>query len=947
MKKLSFIIALFVASFAIAQSPAPKAKLIEKVTKKPGEIIIPYEKWELPNGLTLIIHEDHSDPIVHVDVTYHVGSNREQIGRSGFAHFFEHMMFQGSDNVADEEHFKIVTESGGTLNGTTNNDRTNYFETLPSNQLEIALWLEADRMGFLLDAVTQQKFEVQRSTVKNERGQRVDNAPYGLVFERISEALYPTGHPYSWPTIGYIEDLNRVDVNDLKKFFLRWYGPNNAALTVAGDVNPQEVIKLVEKYYGSIPRGPEVKPLPKSPGVVDKDRYISYEDNIRFPLLTYTFPTVPAYHKDEAALDVLADVLAGSKNSIFYQKFQKPLKAVNAGCFHWSQELAGLMMFRVMPYPKFNLAQMDSLFRETLVEFEKTGVTQDDIDKYKINYEKDILNSLQSVRGKASMLAEYWFMTRNPNSLPGQMQRVKAVTKEDVMRVYNTYIKNKPSVVLSVYPKGKSNLKAKEDNFQSPVVRDLSNVTEGDEYKKLTYTKPKDNFDRSKKPSTGANPIVKVPDFWKENFANGLKLIGVKSDESPTVTLQLYIESGHRWEEKSKSGLANITADLINESTLKRSAEEMSKELEKIGSSISVFSSTNEIVISVSCLKRNMDATLKLMEEIMFQPKFDETEFERVKKETLENIANQFTQPTTIANNVYYKLLYGNNHILSVPSIGTEETVNSISLDDVKNYYKNNFSPNISQFVIVGDVTKEDILGKVGFLKTWENKNIKRNMQAPVSTIDKTKIYLVDKPKAAQSEVRIGNLSIPYDATGEYYKAYIMNFALGGAFNCRINLNLREDKGWTYGARSGFSGNSIDGSFTASGGIKSDATDSSIVEFIKEMKQYVESGIKVDELSFTKSSIGQSDALKYETPGQKAGFLKRIIEYNLDKSYVDKQNEILKNITKEEVDALAKKLINTNKMIITIVGDKEKIMEPLSKLGYEIILLDNDGNIVK
>jgi zinc protease len=278
---------LTISSYA-QNGAAPK--LIEKVVKKGDEIIIPYERYQLSNGLTLLIHEDHSDPIVHVDVTYHVGSAREQEGRSGFAHFFEHMMFQGSDHIGDEQHFKIVSEAGGTLNGSTTTDRTNYFETLPANQLEKALWLESDRMGFLLDAVTQQKFEVQRSTVKNERGQNYDNRPYGLVGEKSDAALYPQGHPYSWPTIGYIEDLNRVDVNDLKKFFMRWYGPNNAVLTVAGDVKPAEVLKLVEKYYGSIPRGPEVKQMPKQPVVLDKDRYISYEDRIRFPMLSISWP---------------------------------------------------------------------------------------------------------------------------------------------------------------------------------------------------------------------------------------------------------------------------------------------------------------------------------------------------------------------------------------------------------------------------------------------------------------------------------------------------------------------------------------------------------------------------------------------------------------------------------------------------------------------------------
>src|SRR5215212_2775143 len=292
-------IILLNAAFGQAKPAYRTGRLVEKVTKHGDEIVIPYEKYVLPNGLTVIVHEDHSDPVVHVDVTYHVGSAREEIGKSGFAHFYEHMMFQGSDHVADEEHFKIVTAAGGTLNGSTNRDRTNYFETVPSNQLEKMLWLEADRMGFLLDAVTQKKFEIQRATVKNERGQNYDNRPYGLALEAMSKAMYPYGHPYSWLTIGYLEDLNRSDVNDLKNFFLRWYGPNNATVTIGGDVKPAEVVKLVEKYFAPIPAGPEVKPAVLPSVSLDSNRYTSYTDNYaKVPLLLVSYPTVPNYHKD-------------------------------------------------------------------------------------------------------------------------------------------------------------------------------------------------------------------------------------------------------------------------------------------------------------------------------------------------------------------------------------------------------------------------------------------------------------------------------------------------------------------------------------------------------------------------------------------------------------------------------------------------------------------------
>ncbi|HQU99717.1 MAG TPA: pitrilysin family protein, partial [Bacteroidia bacterium] len=319
MKK--YIIAAFI--LALSQGAWCQTKLIEKIDRKAGELTIPYSKYVLSNGLTVVIHEDHSDPIVHIDVTYHVGSAREIIGKSGFAHFFEHMMFQGSKHVGDDQHFKMVSEAGGTLNGTTNRDRTNYFETLPKNQLEVGLWLEADRMGFLLDSVTQQKFEIQRSTVKNERGQNYDNRPYGLVGETTSRVLYPKGHPYSWLTIGYISHLDAVDVNDLKAFFMEYYGAANATLTVGGDVNTADVLKLAEKYFGSIPAGPKVEKLKMPKVTLNDTRYISGADNIRFPLIQRTYPTVPFYSKDEPALDILASILADSKSSVFYKNFIK------------------------------------------------------------------------------------------------------------------------------------------------------------------------------------------------------------------------------------------------------------------------------------------------------------------------------------------------------------------------------------------------------------------------------------------------------------------------------------------------------------------------------------------------------------------------------------------------------------------------------------------------
>ncbi|MCP3702716.1 MAG: insulinase family protein, partial [Alteromonas sp.] len=398
---------------------------LNTVADSSNTVSIPYEKYTLENGLTVILHEDHSDPLVHVDVTYHVGSAREEVGKSGFAHFFEHMMFQGSKHVADEQHFKVITESGGNLNGTTNTDRTNYFETVPANQLEKVLWLESDRMGYLLEAVDQTKFENQRETVKNERAQRVDNQPYGLRFELNGEALYPEGHPYSWMTIGYVEDLDRVDVNDLKAFFKRWYGPNNAVLTIGGDIDVAKTKAWVNKYFGEIPTGPKVEEPEPQPVTLDETRYVTLEDKVHLPLLQITYPTVYGRHEDEAPLDVLADILGGGKTSLFYKNLVKEGMAVQAVVSHPCRELACEFQLLALANPAkvTSLSTLQNVLNETLKEFETRGVTADDLARTKGQIEARTVFGLQSVSGKVSALAANETFYQTPDLIAEDIER--------------------------------------------------------------------------------------------------------------------------------------------------------------------------------------------------------------------------------------------------------------------------------------------------------------------------------------------------------------------------------------------------------------------------------------------------------------------------------------------------------------------------------------------
>lgn len=943
-KKISAIsFFVLVAGFANAQ-----ARLIQKVTRNGNELVIPFEKYQLPNGLTIIVTEDHSDPIVHVDVTYHVGSAREEIGKSGFAHFFEHMMFEGSDHVPKGGHFKIITDAGGTLNGTTNRDRTNYFETVPSNQLEKMIWLEADRMGYLLDAVTQEKFDNQRSTVKNERGQNYDNRPYGLAGETTSKNLYPFGHPYSWLTIGYVEDLNRVTLHDLKNFFLRWYGPNNATLTVGGDVKTADVIKYAEKYFGNIPPGPKVEKTVLPPVSLSSNRYVSYVDNYaKLPQIEITFPTVPMYHPDMAALSCLAQVIGQGKNSIMYQELVKTKQAMVANAYSSTSELAGEFDFTIRPYAGTSLAAADSMFNEVLSAFEKRGVTNDDIAKFKGGMEARYINGLQSVSGKVSQLAAFQTFTGNPDMIGSELKKYLAVTKEDVMRVYQKYIRGKNCVILSVLTKGQKT-PANQDNFTI----DTMHYTHPDYgYAGLKYVKGKDNFDRSKIPGNGPNPVVKVPPFWKKETQNGIKYIGTQNNELPMVTILISIPGGHlaQASDTSKAGLASLFADMMNEDSKHYSAEQLALELQKLGSSINVSSGFNNISISLQCLKKNLHQTLALLEERILHPNFTEDAFERNKKQALASFKDYRSTARSIASAVYNKVNYGPASIWGMRQEGTEHSVANLTLKDVENYYQNMVTSQGTKVVIVGDITEAEILPKLGFLNKLPNKKISLPA-GPANTpvIAKTKIYLVDVPHAAQTEFRIGYLTdLKFDATGEYYKAGLMNYALGEGFNSILNMNLREEKGWTYGARSSFSGDEYDGSFTFSAGIRSNATDSALSATMADIKNYVNDGITEEELTFTKNAIGQRDALKYETGSQKAAFIKRIVDYSLPANYVSLQNQILSSIEKTEIDKLARKWLTYDKFNIVLVGDKESILPTLEKSGYEITELDVDGNPIK
>lgn len=900
-----------------------------------SDVYIPYERYTLDNGLTVILHQDTSDPLVHVDVTYHVGSAREEVGKSGFAHFFEHMMFQGSKHVADEQHFRIITEAGGNLNGSTNTDRTNYYESVPSNQLEKVLWLESDRMGFLLDAVDQEKFENQRETVKNERAQRVDNQPYGRRFERTGEALYPVGHPYSWSTIGYVEDLDRVNVNDLKAFFKRWYGPNNAVLTIGGDIDIKQTKAWVEKYFGPIAKGPAVsEPVPE-PVTLDEDRYVTLEDNVHLPLLQITFPTVYARHEDEAPLDVLADILGGGKTSLFYKNLVKSGLAVQAVVSHPCRELACEFQLLALANPakSSHLASLYQAIEATLQEFENRGVLPDDLARTKGGIEASTVFGLQSVAGKVSTLAANQTFSGKPDMVAEDIRRYNAVTAEDVMRVFRKYIENAHAVILSVVPQGQDELAVAKQNFTLPA-RDIP-AADDSQTADVKTTTP-ETFDRTTVPQAGPIPTVNVPRYWQTDVKPGIPLMGVTSKETPTVTMTISMEGGMLLDPEGKAGTANMTALMMNESTQNFSNEAMANELAKLGSSISFSAGGRYTQVYVSSLTKNLPATLKLLEEKLFHPAFSESDFSRMKERILQSMQQQLKNPSVLARRARDYVLYGNNNRVSLPDEGTMESLQNISLDDVKAFYQHYYSPAKASMVVVSDLSKDDVVNSMRFLSDWQGEDYTFSEYAPFPEYDQQNVFFVNSPDAVQSVVYIVKRANPFDATGTYFKTRLMNFPLGGAFNSRINLNLREDKGYTYGAQSSFMGGKTLGWFEAQADLTAQNTADGIHEMLSEMNTFRDNGMTAEELAFMRNAFTLSDALEYETPTSKAAFLRQLQSYHLDNDYRAQQTKIIKAITLDELNGLAKQELDTGKMQIIVVGDKQIVWPQLESMKLPV-----------
>jgi len=913
------------------------------------DLKIDYEKYTLENGLEVILHEDKSDPIAAVAVQYHVGSNREIKGRTGFAHLFEHMMFQESQHVEQDQFFKKIQSAGGMLNGGTSNDGTIYFEVVPKNALEMALWLEADRLGFLLPRVTKDAFINQQNVVQNEKRQGVDNSPYGHTSYVISKLLYPEDHPYNWQVIGEMEDLTNATLKDVHEFHQKWYRPNNATLVVAGDFDKVKTKEWIEKYFGEIESGDQIEDLAPMPITLDQTKRAFHEDNFaKSPELNIVIPTVQQYTDDAYALDLMGQLFSYGKKAPLYKVIVEEKKlAPSASGYNSSQEIAGVFRIRIRTFPGKNLTDVEHAVFEAFEKFETEKFTEKDLARIKAGFETGFYNGISSILGKSFQLANYNEYAGSPGFLTEDLNKYLAVTSEDIWRVYNQYIKDKQYVITSFVPKGQAELVA-ENSERYPIVEESAS-----QQVEITEAKGEDiklddissSFDRSVEPSKGLDPLLSIPEVWKSELANGIKVFGIEHDELPLIQFSITLQGGMLLDDPGKIGVANLITDVMMEGTANKTPIELEEAIDELGAYINMYTSKESIVISANCLSTKVNEVFALIDEIIFEPRWDEKEFERIKSETIETIKRNLANPPSVASNVFTKLVYGKDHLLSNSTYGTEESVNSISMGDLKKFYKDNFSPSTAHIVIVGDISESNALNVFKTLEKWEAKEVKFP-EIPTPTVsDKTKIYFVDFPKAKQSQVYAGCLGMKF-TDPDYYKAYVMNYKLGGSFNGFLNLILREEKGFTYGARSGFSGSKYPGRFTASSSVRSTATFESVM-IVKDLLTKYQQGISEEDMQFTKDALIKSNARRFETLGALLGMVNQIANYDLPDDFIKEQETIIRNMTIDEHKQLAQKYISPDKMIYLVVGDAASQMHQLRNLGLGApILIDKDGNVI-
>ena len=882
------------------------------------EIDIPFQKFVLNNGLTLIVHEDHKAPIVAVNIWYHVGSKNEKPGKTGFAHLFEHIMFGGSEN-AKGRYIEAMERIGATdLNGTTENDRTNYFENVPTSALDLTLWMESDRMGHLLGALDQKTLDLQRGVVQNEKRQG-ENQPYAVSEELITKNTYPAGHPYSWTVIGEMKDLDAASMDDVKEWFKTYYGPSNTVIAIAGDIDAKTAKEKVEKYFGDIPAGPPVAHQNVWIAKMTGTHRETVEDRVP-QARVYKVWNIPEYGSADADyLDLVSDVLSQGKTSRFYKRLVYDDQiATNVNAFVDLNEIGGQFDIQATARPGQDLAQVEKELDEELARFLKDGPTAEELQRVKTQYMANFVRGIERIGGfggKSDRLARSQVFRGRPDAYKDSLKRVQEATAEDLKAAANRWLSD------GVY---------------------ILEVVPFPEYKTASA-----GADRAKAPQPGTPPELKLPKLQRITLSNGLKVILAERHEVPLVDFWMALDGGYAADQFVAPGTASMTTSLLDGGTSTRTALQISDQLAMLGARLNANSNLDLSFVRLSALKAKLDDSLELYADVILNPSFPESDFARLQKQRLAAIEREKNTPVQMALRVFPALLYGKGHAYGNPltGSGTSESVAKMTRNDLVKFHNVWFRPNGATLIVAGDTSLNELKPKLEKLfANWKAGQIPKKNISTVPFPPKPVIYLIDKPGALQSII-IAGLVAPPTANPKEIAIEAMNDGLGGMFGSRLNMNLREDKHWAYGAGSFLLGARGQRPFIAFAPVQTDKTKESMVEMTKEFHGIRgEHPLSADELARIQANETLSLPGSRETLDAVGQSIIDLVQFGLPDDYYETYAGKVRALKTGDVDDAAKLIVHPDNMVWVVVGDRSKVEAGIKELGLgEIRLLDADG----
>ena len=900
------------------RAPRPPRPQRAARASEPAAITIPYQRFALKNGLTLLVHEDHKAPIVAVNIWYHVGSKNERPGRTGFAHLFEHLMFNGSEHFNDD-YFQPFERIGATdQNGTTNNDRTNYFENVPTNAIDVALWMESDRMGHLLGAIDTAKLNEQRGVVQNEKRQG-ENQPYGKVNLLMTEGTYPAGHPYSWSVIGSMEDLNAASVNDVKDWFRTYYGPNNAVIVLAGDITPATARQKVEQFFGDIPA---------TPPIAKQETWIARRTGSHREIMQDRVPqariykewNIPEYGSaDGDYLDLVTDVLAAGKTSRLYKRLvYDEQTATDVNAYVDLREIGGQLVIRATVKPSGELARVERAIDEELARFIQTGPTASELRRVKTQSRANFIRGIERIGGfggKSDVLARNEVFTGSADHYLVTERRIATATAGDLKSAAARYLSD-GDWALEVHPYP-------------------------------TFEAAATGADRTKLPDAGTPPDARFPAIGRATLPNGLKIVLAERHSIPQVQLTLLVDAGYAADQFAAPGTASLTLDMLDEGTTRRSALQISDTLSQLGAQLSTSSQLDVSRVALSTLKENVDPALDIFADVVLNPAFPQADFQRQQRQRLARIQREKVQPVQMALRVFPQLLYGANHAYGNPltGSGTEQSVTQMTRDDLVRFHRTWFKPNHATLVIVGDVSLAEIQPRLTRLFSgWKAGDVPQKNVGTVADQARPVVYILDRPGAEQSVILAADLAAP-KANPHEYAIEAMTSLLGGQFTSRINMNLREGKHWSYGAFTFIWDARGQRPFIAYAPVQTDKTKESMIEVDRELRGILgPRPVAADELAKAQANLTLTLPGNWETMDAVQGSLEQLVTFGLDDHYYETYAQRVRALTIPDAAGAAEETIRPDHLVWVVVGDRSKIEAGIRELNFgEIRFLDADG----